>query len=191
MADTLVEALPKIMNRGVQLAVLGTGDCACENKFREAAGRHSGQLAVRIGYAEALAHRFHGGADILLHPARFEPCGLTQLYAMRYGTLPIGRRVGGLADTIIDASNGNLEHGKANGFTFEEPTGEDLISGLDRALSFYGRPAWRAMQRRAMHQDFGWTQSAKRYIELYNGVAPDAAIDTSGSCEEPVERLAS
>jgi starch synthase len=176
MTDTVLEALPAILDRGVQFALLGDGDPWLEQRFEDVGRRYPGQVAVRIGYEEPLAHRFQAGADILLHPARFEPCGLTQLYAMRYGTLPIVRRVGGLADTVIDTNEQTLRDGSATGFTFERANARDMIAGLDRALSAYRQPVvWRKVQRAAMSQNFGWKRSAQRYLELYQRVAPDAA----------------
>jgi len=176
MADIVLESLPTILDRGVQFALLGDGDRSLEERFESAGRCHAGQLAIQIGYEEPLAHRFQAGADILLHPARFEPCGLTQLYAMRYGTFPIVRRIGGLADTIVDANDQTTHNDTATGFTFEEATADAMIAALDRALFIYHQPVlWRKMQRRAMVQDFGWDRSARRYLALYQRVAPDAA----------------
>jgi starch synthase len=174
MADSVLEALPAILDRGLQFALLGDGDPSIEERVQNAGRCYAGQVSARIGYQESLAHQFLGGADILLHPARFEPCGLTQLYAMRYGTLPIVRRVGGLADTIVGANEDTMRDGTATGFTFEEATSRDMVSALDRALSIYRQPVvWRKMQRRAMSRDFGWKCSAQRYLELYRRVAPE------------------
>jgi starch synthase len=173
MTDVVLEALPTILDHGVQLAVLGKGDPALEERLQSAGLGHPGRIATRIGYDEPLAHRFQAGADILLHPSRFEPCGLTQLYAMRYGTLPIVRRVGGLADTIVDTNDRTVRDGTATGFTFEDATAASMVEALDRALSVYRQPLlWRKVQRTAMTQDFGWEQSARRYIETYQRCAP-------------------
>jgi starch synthase len=176
MADSVLEALPAILDRGVQLALLGDGDPSIEERIQNAGRCHIGQVSTHIGYQEPVAHRFQAGADILLHPSRFELFGLTQLYAMRYGTLPIVRRIGGLADTIVDTNEEMLRDGTATGFTFEKATARDMISALDRALSIYRQPVvWRKMQRRVMSQDFGWEHSAQRHLELYQRVAPEAA----------------
>jgi starch synthase len=181
MADVVIEALPAILERNVQFALLGQGDPGLEGRFREIARRHPGRLAIRIGYEEPLAHRFQAGGDILLHPSRFEPCGLTQLYAMRYGTLPIVRHVGGLADTIVDATERNIRLGTANGFAFREASAHVMIECLDRALALHRQPlAWRKVQRQAMSQDFGWAASARRYAALYRKLAPRAAPIGSG-----------
>ncbi len=176
MADTILEALPAILDRGVQFALLGAGDPSLEERIRHAGDRQPGQVAIHIGYQEPLAHRFHAAADILLHPSRFEPCGLTQLYALRYGTLPIVRRVGGLADTIVDTNDETVRTGMATGFTFEQPTGRAMLAALDRALALYRQPVvWRKVQRRAMVRDFSWEHSARRYLDLYWHLAPEAA----------------
>jgi len=119
MADVVADALPGIVESGAQCALLGDGDRALEERFGHAARRHPGRIAVRIGYHEPLAHRLVAGGDILLHPARFEPCGLTQLYAMRYGTLPVVRSTGGLCDTVVDATGRSIRHATATGFAFE------------------------------------------------------------------------
>ena len=173
MADVVCHALAALLERDIQLAILGQGDHALELQFEDAAEQHPGRLAVRVGYEEPLAHRFHAGADLLLHPCRFEPCGLTPLYALRYGTLPVVRHVGGLSDTIVDATQWTIQTGSATGFAFQEPTASAMLNCLDRALAFYRRPAvWRTMQERAMSRKFGWDISARRYLALYRRLAP-------------------
>jgi starch synthase len=177
MADVVLDALSAILHLGVQLAILGEGDPFLEEQFERAGHRHPGQVATRIGYEEPLAHRLHAGADILLHPSRFEPCGLTQLYAMRYGTLPIVRRIGGLADTVVDTNEQTVRDGTATGFTFEEMTARGITEALERVLSAYRQPVmWRKVQRAAMTQDFGWQQSARRYLDIYRRLAPAAPV---------------
>jgi starch synthase len=178
MADVVTDALHMILHRDVQLAVLGEGDPSLEGQLHDAAGHHRGRLAVRIGYDESLAHRFQAGGDLLLHPSRFEPCGLTPLYAMRYGTLPIVRYVGGLMDTVVDATDWAVRADSATGFAFREPTAAAMLECLDRALTFYRRNlAWSSMQRRAMSREFGWAGSARRYLALYDKLAPAAELD--------------
>ena len=126
------------------------------------------RLAVKIGYEEPLAHRVQAGADILLAPARFEPCGLSQIYAMRYGTVPIVRATGGLADTVIDTSRTSISDGTATGFVFSESTTKALEETVLRACAFYREPlAWRRLQLSAMKQDFSWDRSAHQYLFLY------------------------
>jgi starch synthase len=168
MADVLVELVPAIVERGAQFAILGDGVRALEERFREAARRFPGRAAARIGYVEPLAHRYQAGADILLHPARFEPCGLTQLYALRYGTLPVVRWTGGLSDTIVDATDEAIHAETASGFVFREASAAGFIDGIERALALFRQPlAWRKLQLRAMTQDFSWRRSAECYLALY------------------------
>jgi starch synthase len=176
MTDIVIEALPAIMSRGLQFALLGHGDRSYERRFENAARYHPGRLAVRIGYEEPLAHRFLGGADLLLHPSRFEPCGLVPLYALRYGVLPVVRHVGGLADTVVDADKLAIGLGTANGFTFRDATAGAMLDCLDHALELFRQKIiWRRMQRYAMSLDFGWNVSARRYLALYQEIAPKAA----------------
>jgi starch synthase len=146
-----------------QLAILGTGDPLLEKGFRAAARRHAGRVAFHAGYDEPLSHRLIAGADALVVPSRFEPCGLTQLYAMAHGTLPVASRTGGLADTIIDGETG---------FLFEGPTAPNLIAALQRARDLFSQEprTWTHMRRQAMAQDFGWDRSAREYLALYRGL---------------------
>ena len=173
----LVEALTdELVSMGGQLAVLGAGDVPLEQAFLRAAARHPGRIAVEIGYDEPLAHAIVGGADVILVPSRFEPCGLTQLYALRYGALPLVHRVGGLADTVVDATAPDIEAGLATGFVFDEYTAQGLRSALHRAFRLYAQPAvWAGMQRTAMRQRFDWGEAAARYASLYRSLKPGAA----------------
>jgi starch synthase len=125
-------------------------------------------VALRQGYDEALSHRFFAAGDVTLVPSRFEPCGLTQMYALRYGSLPLVRRTGGLADTVTDCSLEDLADEKATGFVFERFEAADLQRALRRAFTLWQRPReWRLVQRRAMAQRFGWSEAAARYLALY------------------------
>lgn len=178
MSDVVVDAYPEILNRGLQLAALGRGDPAIETGLRERAQRCPGMATVRIGYEESLAHRLLAGADILLHPSRFEPCGLTHRYAMRYGTLPIVRRTGGLADTVVGCSEAAMHDGTANGFTFDQASAEDMLACLDRALALYRQPVgWRRMQRCAMEHYHGWEAAARQYMDIYRKLAPNVGLE--------------
>ena len=169
--DLLLAALPDLLREGAQLIVLGTGDGDLEAGFRYAASVNPENVAVHIGYDESMSHRFMAGADILLVPSRFEPCGLTQLYALRYGTLPLVRRVGGLADTVVDVSAENLAADKATGFVFDDATRQALGARIKDACDFYANKAgWAQVQQRAMRQDFSWDDSARHYEELYRGL---------------------
>ena len=170
-ADLLPEVLPALFARGGQVVLLGTGDPELETALYALAGAHPRSAGVHIGYDEAQAHRIQAGADVLMVPSRAEPCGLTQLYAMRYGTLPLVRRTGGLEDTVIDAIPAALADGCATGFAFDEATPTGLGWAIRRALDLYRNPErWRTLQHRAMTRDFGWTASAREYLELYRGL---------------------
>ncbi|MCW5632503.1 MAG: glycogen synthase GlgA [Rubrivivax sp.] len=169
--DLVLAALPALLREGAQLALQGSGDAALEAAFVAAARQHPQQVAVRIGYDEALAHRLIAGADAVLVPSRFEPCGLTQLYALRYGTLPVVRRVGGLADTVVDAGPGVWPADEATGFAFDAATPAALEGALRRVLALYRQgEAWERVMRRAMAQDFSWDDAARQYATLYREV---------------------
>lgn len=173
--DLALAALPDLVAEGAQFVVLGSGDPELEAGFQRCAAAYPGQVAVYFGYDEGLAHRVFGGADSLLMPSRSEPCGLTQLYALRYGTLPLVRRAGGLADTVVDASPAALADGTATGFVFGPATVEAFREAADRGIELYRDPeSWQQMQHRAMTRDFGWEQSAATYRELYERVAREA-----------------
>jgi starch synthase len=170
--DLLLGALAQLQQMPVQVAVLGTGDAALERAFRSAAGARPALVAVHVGYDEALAHRIVAGADLIAVPSRFEPCGLTQLYGLRYGTLPLVRRVGGLADTVVDADPAAIAGDRATGFVFESAEPSALVAAVDRALGCFHEPdVWRTMVRRAMAQDFSWRGPAAAYARLYREIA--------------------
>ena len=170
--DQVLGTLPALMYRPMQMAVLGSGETAYENALRAAAQQFSGRLAVRIGYDEGLAHMIEAGADMFLMPSRFEPCGLNQLYSLRYGTIPIVRRVGGLADTVVDATAKNLKAGNATGIVFKNAADGELIAAVDRALALFHDPRrWKRMMLAGMRQDFTWRHSAAEYLRLYRQVA--------------------
>lgn len=178
MADVVLTELSSTLQSkpALQFALLGRGDIVLENGFRELAQAFPGRASARLDYSESLAHRLQAGGDILLHGSRFEPCGLVQMYAMRYGTVPLVRNVGGLADSVTDAD----ARGLANGFVFEEATGEAMFSTLNRCVDTFAadRGRWRELQRVGMTQDFSWSSSAKKYLRLYGdsvGSGPLAA----------------
>ncbi|HUL67008.1 MAG TPA: glycogen synthase GlgA [Burkholderiaceae bacterium] len=167
--DLLVEALPQVLPQHVQLALLGSGDARLESGLSELASLHPGSIAVRLGYDETLAHRIIAGADVIAVPSRFEPCGLTQLYGLRYGTLPLVRSVGGLADTVVDASDSAIAAGTATGFSFANATTNELLGAIRRAGELYRSPAvWLGVMMRAMAQDFSWNKAATEYREVYD-----------------------
>jgi starch synthase len=173
--DLLLGCLPALLGHGMQLAVLGAGEPGLEAGFREAAAAHPGRIGVRIGYDESLAHLVQGGCDALLVPSRFEPCGLTQLCALRYGALPVVARVGGLADTVIDANEAALAAGVATGLQFAPTTEAALEGALARLAGLWrDRGAWASTQRNALRAPVGWSRSAARYAALYRSIArPD------------------
>jgi starch synthase len=169
--DLVLAALPDMLAAGVQLAVQGTGEPALEAAFRMAQQAHPGRVQVHIGYDEARAHRLIAGADAIAVPSRFEPCGLTQMYGLRYGTLPIVRRVGGLADTVTDASPQNLAEGIATGFTFDAATPSAFARCVARAVESRKDPAqWNAMMATAMARELSWAGPAAQYLALYGEV---------------------
>lgn len=168
MADTVAASLHEIVARGAQVALIGNGERAIESAFLAVARDYPGRVAVRIGYQEPLAHRLFAGADILLAPARFEPCGLTPIYAMRYGTLPIVRSTGGLADAVVPANQETTGEGTATGFAFQTATSEDMLACIGQALTMYEDSSrWRQIQLRAMRRQSGWTSAARQYARLY------------------------
>jgi len=167
--DLVIDALPDLLELEVQLAILGTGETLYEHKLQEAARRYPGRIGIRIGYDEALAHLAEAGADMFLMPSRFEPCGLNQMYSQRYGTVPIVRRVGGLADTVQDANPTNLALGRGSGIVFHEPSSTALVQAVQRALVLYRNPpTWQRIQTTGMNKDFSWRNSARQYVELYD-----------------------
>lgn len=170
--DLLIDVLPGLVGRGARLAVLGSGDIALEAAFIGAAHQYSGSVGVIIGYDESLSHLMQGGSDAILIPSRFEPCGLTQLYGLRYGTLPVVARTGGLEDTVIDANDAAMLANCATGFQFAPITAPALDNVIGRVCALYAQPKlWSAMMRRAMRHPVGWDRSAMAYRDLYAGLA--------------------
>jgi len=173
--DVLAEAAGDLVAMGGRLALLGSGDRSLETAFTAAAKRLPGKIGVRIGYDEKLSHLVQGGADAILIPSRFEPCGLTQLYGLRYGCVPVVSRTGGLADTVIDANDAALAAGVATGIQFDGVTRENLARALTRAVDIFSRPKqWRILQRQGMKADVSWTRSGKMYAELYEQLRGEA-----------------
>ncbi len=167
--DLLLDALPRLLDQGGQLALLGSGEPELEQAFRRATAHAN--VAVTLGYDEALARLLIEGGDAILVPSRFEPCGLTQLYGLRYGTLPLVAYTGGLVDTVIDASPAGLRAGVATGLQFHPTTAEALSRAFDRLCGLYSHPdLWLRMQRNAMRHPVGWDQSAADYKALYDGL---------------------
>lgn len=166
--DVLAATLDHLVGLGGRLALLGSGDAALENAFHQAAARHPGRVSVRIGYDEPLSHLMQGGGDAILVPSRFEPCGLTQLYGLAYGCVPVVARTGGLADTVIDANVAALAAGAATGIQFDGLTVDSLSLAISRSIRLYHQPAiWGAIQQCGMKGDFSWKHSGRDYAALY------------------------
>lgn len=166
--DLLLEVLPDLLAAPAQMAVLGSGLADYERSLRAMAADHSDRLSVTLGYDEPLAHQIEAGADIFAMPSRFEPCGLNQMYSLRYGTVPVVHATGGLADTVVDTGAESLADGSANGFTFTEPSAAKLADALQRTIdAWHDRPLWRRLQHNGMRRDFSWHRSALAYQELY------------------------
>jgi starch synthase len=174
--DLLAEVVSALLEGGAQLALLGAGEPAIEAAFTDAAAANPGRIGVRISYDEALAHLIQGGADVIAVPSRFEPCGLTQLCALRYGALPLVSRVGGLTDTVVDANEMALASAAGTGFQFS-PTTRDALEATQRRAGRLWRDqaTWRRLQRDAMATEVGWARPARRYAEVYRDAARRAA----------------
>jgi len=167
--DLVMASLPELLARDVQLAVLGSGKTDWEEALRKTAEANPGRVGVRIGFDEGLAHRIEAGADVFLMPSRFEPCGLNQMYSLRYGTVPVVRAVGGLEDTVEDYDGA----GRGTGFKFREYSPHAMMAAVRRALEAYrDRKAWRGLVERGMRQDFSWERSAADYERLYRKLLP-------------------
>jgi len=169
--DLLVQAMRTLAAEGVQLALLGSGDPPLERQLSQLAVAMPDSVSISFGYDDALSHRIIAGADVVAVPSRYEPCGLTQLYGLRYGSLPVVHAVGGLADTVVDANEANLQADRATGFAFVNATEPALHATLHRAQRlFVEPPRWQQVMRRAMAQDFSWDEAAARYVELFDAV---------------------
>ncbi len=168
--DWILAGIPVLLaDTDVRIVLLGSGQTAYEQKLVRLAQRHPDRLMVVIGYDEPLAHLIEAGADLFLMPSRFEPCGLNQMYSLRYGTPPIVFRTGGLADTVVDANQATLEDGSANGFVFDTPNVTAMLAAVHRALELYRQPVlWRQLQQTGMRQSFDWSDSAGHYLALYS-----------------------
>ncbi len=170
--DLLAACVPGIAKLDAQLVVLGTGEKNLEAAYRELAAAYPGTLGVAIGFDESLAHLIEAGSDIYVMPSRFEPCGLNQMYSLRYGTPPVVRATGGLVDTVVAATNETLASGTATGFAFEDPDPDALLEAITRAIEAWrDATTWRRLQQAGMAADFSWRRSAARYLALFRAVA--------------------
>jgi starch synthase len=166
--DLLLDILDELMYLDLQLIVLGSGEAGFQDRLQSARSRHPDKIAVHFDFNDGLARRVYGGSDLFLMPSRYEPCGLSQLYAMRYGSVPVVHRTGGLADTVVDAVPSNLESETATGFAFEEASPHAFLTVLRLALRLYEeRALWKKIVRAAMAADFSWERSAREYDGLY------------------------
>jgi starch synthase len=163
--DLVAEAADRILAMNLQMIVLGTGDEKYHRLFSELEHKYPDKIKAYITFDDVLAHRIEAASDVFLMPSRFEPCGLNQMYSLKYGTVPLVREVGGLADTVVDFDPST---GEGTGFVFKEYTADALVSTLKRAVDTYSRRrVWTKIMKSAMLQDFSWKRSAERYAELY------------------------
>ena len=170
--DLLVDIAESVLAEDVQLVLLGTGDKTFHGLLTQLAKAHPDKVGLNLTFNNELAHRIEAGADMFLMPSQFEPCGLNQLYSLKYGTVPIVHRTGGLADTITDCTTGTLADGTANGFSFEPCKATPFLAAIRRALEAYRQPkVWRQLVLTGMEQDWSWARSAKQYVGLYEEAA--------------------
>lgn len=170
-ADFLLDRIDEVMQQPVQLIVLGSGSPHLEYLLNEARNRYPEKIGVYIGYHEALSHQIIAGGDVILVPSRFEPCGLTQLYGLKYGTLPLVRKTGGLADTVVDSNKANIEQRQATGFVFNYPSSDDFLDAFYRAVSLWQKQKlWSSVRQNALAQDFGWARAAASYQAIYHEI---------------------
>jgi starch synthase len=175
-ADLIPEVLDHLVGNGGRLAILGSGDPAIVAALHDGAARHPGKVGLQFGYDEALSHRMQGGGDAILVPSRFEPCGLTQLYGLAYGCVPVVTRTGGLSDTVIDANPAALAAGVATGVQFDGAHYHGLASAISRTIALYRQTAvWQQIQRNGMAADFSWRRSGAEYARIYQQLAGESA----------------
>lgn len=171
-ADLLPEVFDHLIGNGGRLAILGSGDAEIEARLKAGAARHPGKIGLTFGYDEALSHRMQGGGDAILVPSRFEPCGLTQLYGLAYGCVPVVARTGGLSDTVIDANPAALAAGVATGVQFDGAHYHGLATAISRTITLYRQAeTWRQIQRNGMAADFSWNRSGMEYAAIYQQLA--------------------
>ncbi len=169
--DLLLDCLHEILELPLQFVLLGDGDKDFEQQLTTAAKRHPEKMAVKIGFNEALSHLIEAGSDVFLMPSRFEPCGLNQIYSQRYGTLPIVRNTGGLADTVADTLPQSMADLTATGFVFDDANPDTLMEAIKRALVVYSQPKhWRQLQINGMGKEYSWSDSAAQYLQLYEQI---------------------
>jgi starch synthase len=169
--DLILDCLSELLSLPVQIIMLGSGDKDFEHRLSQFAAAYPHKMALTLGYNETLAHLIEAGTDVFLMPSRFEPCGLNQMYSQRYGTLPIVRNTGGLADTVIDTLPHSMADKTATGFIFDDENSGALFETIKRAVVLHSLPdVWRQLQINAMTRDFSWNNSAKQYLDLYESI---------------------
>lgn len=179
--DLVESCADDLLRRDVQLCLLGTGEESYEEAFRDLARRFPQKVSTTIGFSEELAHRIEAASDLFLMPSRFEPCGLNQMYSLIYGTVPIVREVGGLADSVVDATHENLNNGTATGFCFSDYSSEALAGCIGRALEmFQDRRRWQQLVETGMQQDWSWQKSAEQYEHVYRNALSKRSTEASG-----------
>ncbi|MFW2374048.1 MAG: glycogen synthase GlgA [Gammaproteobacteria bacterium] len=172
--ETILSSLDSVKDWPIQIVVLGTGEKKYEQALKAWAKKHPKQMAVIIGYDEQLSHRIEAASDMYLMPSTFEPCGLNQLYSLRYGSLPVARNVGGLADTVTDTTKATIKNKTANGFVVPDDSPKSLLTAMENAIAYYRQPAkWKQLQLNAMAQDHSWQKSAEQYTALYQQALQD------------------
>ncbi|MBV2093055.1 MAG: glycogen synthase GlgA, partial [Candidatus Thiodiazotropha sp. (ex Ctena orbiculata)] len=176
--DLILQVLPGLMDSGAQLVLLGSGDHSLQSALEKISNRYHSRVGITIGYDEGLSHRIEAGSDCFLMPSRFEPCGLNQMYSLRYGTVPIVRRTGGLADSVVDVTPHTLANGTATGFVFDNADGSSLWGAIEHAINFYRRSGsdWDILAMTGMQQDLSWEASAQHYLELYQTSIDDPGL---------------
>jgi starch synthase len=169
--DLIIDCMPEMMKMPLQFVLLGSGDKDFEARIQNLAHLYPDKLSVTLGYNEAMAHLIEAGSDVFMMPSRFEPCGLNQMYSQRYGTLPIVRKTGGLADTVVDALPQTLANNTASGFVFNDANASALLETIKRAVLLYNdQKLWAKIQANAMTKDFSWRRSAEQYLQLYQSL---------------------
>ncbi len=169
--DMVLACASELVHEGAQLAILGSGDAELEHGFTQLSQAFPGRVSITVGYNEPLSHQIMAGSDIFLMPSRFEPCGLNQMYGLAYGTPPVVRRTGGLADSVHDTDAASLKSGAATGFVFERATAEAFGACVHRALTlFKDKKAWKKLQINGMQRDLSWTRSAREYLKIYDSL---------------------
>ena len=185
-ADLILDSLDALLEQPIQMVVLGSGERVLEKRLMDAAERYPEQLAVHIGHDERLAHRIEAGADCLLIPSRYEPCGLNQMYSMAYGTIPIAHGTGGLADSIVDLDEESGRDCTATGFIFDDDSPEAILNASARALKYFQtrRIDWWKLVITGMKKDFSWSSSAVQYMNLYHRICENRQTQTIAANEE-------